>query len=190
MSILSLLVMLGREVFPFLKEALLEGQTFRAWFKTNWPTFTWLVSALLMTLMLAYLSDLLVVTQRNEHTFAQQLQPVHQSMERLVKEYKELKVENSRLLIENEQLSTLKTAHEAKLDQYEQWMGTCGVNIESGQCRVVRQPARPAARAKPRTQLPQPQPNIDLPQPEPEKPGFLQRIKRMLSRDKKNEDEP
>lgn len=188
MSILSLLVMLGRELLPFLKEALLEGQTFRAWLKTNWPTFTWLVSALLMTLMLAHLSDLLVVTQRNERNYAQQLQPVHQSMERLVKEYKELKVENQRLQVENDELSTLKTTHEARLDQYEQWMGTCGVNIETGQCRVVRQPARPAARAKPRTQPPQPQPHIDLPQPEPEKPGFLQRIKRMLSRDKEKED--
>lgn len=186
MSFLTILVTIGRELFPFLKEALLEGQTFRAWLKTNWLTFAWLVNTLCLVLMIAHLSDLLSKSYTAEHERYKQISALREPVLKMATRTKDLEAENLRLATEIAELTLFKAENSPKLEKYEQWLQRCGVNLDNGQCRAVRQPARPS-RAKPapviHPQLPQ-----EHPQPEPEKPGFLQRIKKMLSRDKSQED--
>lgn len=187
MSILTILVTIGRELFPFLKEALLEGQTFRVWLKTNWLTFAWLVNTLVLVLMIAHLADLLTKAHRADHERFAQVNALRVPIEKMAHRNKQLTVENAQLVSDVADLSLFKAENEPKLEKYEEWMQRCGVNLENGQCRAVRQPVRPA-RAKPVPALqlpPQEQPQ----QPAPEKPGFLQRIKKMLSRDKPNEED-
>ncbi len=186
MSALSLLVMIGRELLPFLKEALLEGLTFRAWLKTNWLTFAWLVNTLFLVLMIAHLTDSLSHAYRTEHERYQQVNNLRPLVEKAASRNKELEAENLRLATEIAELSLYKAENQPKLEKYEEWMQRCGVNLDTGQCKVVRQPARSSPRIKPAPR-PQPQPQQE-PEPAPEKPGFLQRIRNMLSRDKSKED--
>ena len=188
MSFRTIFVTIARELFPFLKEALLEGQTFRVWLKTNWLTFAWLVNTAFLVLMIVHLSDLLTKAHRSENEMFGQVSSLRAPIEKMVARNKELAARNEQLASEHAELSLFKTTNEPKIEQYEQWMQRCGVNLDTGQCKAVRQPVRPA-RAKPTPTAPPP--DINLPQPQPEqKPTFMQRIRKMLGGNKnKNEED-
>jgi hypothetical protein len=187
MSIFALIMTIVKELMPFLKESLLEGQTFRAWVKTNWLTFAWLVNALIMTLMIAHLADTLHLTRVSEQKARQEVQSIKQPAEKLVVLYKGLKAENARLA---QDINTLRNGNQQKdllIAQYEDWMKGCGVNLETGQCRVVRAPiVKPTPRPKSRPKSVPKQPAETAAQPEPEqKTGFLKKLRNIFTREKK-----
>lgn len=77
MSIFTLLVTLARELVPFLKEALMEGQPFRVWVRNNWLTFAWLVATAISTASIAVLSDHIRMCQREERRMYAYIQTLH-----------------------------------------------------------------------------------------------------------------
>lgn len=183
MPFLPLLLALGKELLPFLKEALLEGQTFRAWIKTNWLTFAWLVNTLVLTLMVVHLSDLVQAARHREHQTATQLQSIQQPAIQLAVKYRQLKDDKARLTHE---VGTLQQT----TDQYEQWMRQCGLNLQTGQCPVVKAPLTPKPKPRPK---PKPQPQLPDPPPaEPAKKGFMSKLRDLLrpNRDDSPDEDP
>lgn len=168
---LGLFVTILRELLPFLKEALLEGQTFKGWMKNNWLTFAWLINTLALTMMIAHLADSVALARFHEQQAQQQLQQIQEPLGRLVNQYKALLAENTQLKSHVEELTSTK-------DKYEQWMGTCGVQYEDqGQCKVVQ--AQPLSPRRPRLPVaPHPSPAIH------EKHGFIDKLRSLLHRDK------
>lgn len=187
MSIFALIMTIVKELMPFLKESLLEGQTFKAWLKTNWLTFAWLVNTLIMTLMIAHLADTLHLSRISEQKARQEVQVIKRPAEQLVVLYKGLKVENTRL---TQEINTLRSDNQQRdllIAQYEDWMKGCGVNLETGQCRVVRTPiVKPTSRPKTRPKSAPKQPPETATPPEPEqKTGFFKKLRNIFTREKK-----
>lgn len=185
MSLLTLIITIGKELLPFLKEALLEGQTFRAWLKTNWLTFLWLANTLVLTLMIAHLSDMVKLLRMNEREAVEQLQSIQQPLSAFVVDYKRLKDENVQRAINVAQLTETNSKHEATISQYQEWMDDCGLNyLDNGQCKIVRTPPRSSNRSKPR----QPQRySPPAPTPQEETTGFFRKLRDMIRSDKKEE---
>lgn len=190
----SLLVTILRELLPFLKEALLEGQSFKVWLKTNWLTFAWLINMFFLTLLIAALSDTVTATVRREAAIARQLQTIHAPLLQMIDRYKHQRDERAVLLARIAELEAAAAQNQTTLDQYEEWMGKCEVNFEDrGQCKVVRQsPARTPNRStspnrpvKPPIDPPQEQPPAT--QTEQQKPGFLYRLRNAFRRDSPDE---
>ncbi len=183
----SLIMTILRELLPFLKEALLEGQSFRVWLKSNWMTFAWLINMFVLTLVISMLSDAVTVAVRKESEATRQLAAIRAPLQEMVGKYKQLRDENTALRARIQVLETEATADDQTILQYEEWMGDCGVNFEDrGQCRVVRQST---PRAKPRPTQNKPKtPPIDLPEQstptEPkQRPGFFNRLREAFRRD-------
>lgn len=195
MTFLSVLIALFREVMPFIKEALLEGQTFGAWLRNNWMTFTALVVVTLLTFNTAYLVDNFH-RERKEYaateTVVRELKAplsfVQVRLQRLMDQNAYLRGENKRLSEQIVLLTTSNSDQASKLQQYEKWMRSCGVDPnKGGQCRATVS-ATPKRRAPvPKTQPPPP---VILPPDEPhkeEKRGFWKRLGDALSGKKNDE---
>lgn len=169
---------------PFLKEALLEGMSFRVWLKSNWLTFACLVNAFLLIAMVAHLSDLVHQTRVREDQLRADVQELVTPAHALMVRFKEQKEHIAHLESENAQLRVLGNESADAIDQYVEWMQKCGVNVDNGTCRVPRSTARPAARPKST-----PPPHIVLPpETEKERSGFMNRMRRLLGRDQKDEE--
>lgn len=169
MSLFTLLIAVGKELLPFLKESLLEGQTFRTWLKGNWLTFAWLVNTLALTLMIAHLSDLVIKARANEHKVTKQWEQVLPPLHTVLLDYKRLRRENA-------SLQTQVNALNNKQAQYEKWMTTCGVNYQdAGQCpvRAAEKPAVVPPRPKPIRQ--------QLVRPRQENPAVIDNIRDLLT---------
>ena len=147
MSMIAFLITLIKELLPFLKEALLEGQSFKVWLKTNWHTFACLVVMLFMTFIVAFLAESLTIANQQLVKSQQVVDSVKTPLTTLVQEYQTLHTENKRLQQDVEKLQLDNMVQNTKLGQYEEWMGQCGVNITTGQCRVVKHssPVKPSA---------------------------------------------
>lgn len=176
MSLFTLLLTLVRELAPFLKEALLEGQTFRAWLRYNWLTFAWLVNTLAMTLMVAFLSDHLTNARIEAYKTSQQLKTLQESGQLVLTRYQRMQKQNESLLKANEQLAADNAVQAEKIEAYETYLGRCGVNVQTGQCPSPRE--KPIQRPKPRKT------KVNPPKQEEEQPGFFQRLRDKLTRKK------
>lgn len=194
MTFLSVLIALFREVMPFIKEALLEGQTFGAWLRNNWMTFTALVVVTLLTFNTAYLVDSFH-RERKEYaateTVVRELKAplsfVQVRLQRLMDQNAYLRGENKRLSEQIVALTASNSEHSNKLQQYETWMKNCGMDLtKGGQCR-----ATVAATPKRRAPTPKPKPELNvIPPPDPpkeEKRGFWKRLGDALSGKKNDE---
>lgn len=192
MSSLAILMAILRELLPFLKEALLEGQTLRVWLKANWFTFAWLINSLVLTLLIAVLADVVGIVSTKERTVNAQLNSIVAPMQRLIDDHKFLRNENAALKVQIQALQADDAISDETLLTYEQWMKLCGVNYEDqGQCSVAKAstpPRRPAAtRPKPRPQQQSQQPPIQPPsetpaqQAPPKKPGFFHRLREAMN---------
>lgn len=177
MSIFTLLMTLLKELMPFLKESLLEGQTFRVWFKSNWLTFAWLANTLMLTLIIAYQSDVITLSRKNEHIAQKNLRDVKAPIENLIVLYKKTKNDNDRLSQELQ-------SKEVTLTQYRTWLDSCGVNTTTGQCPISQYPTakptrsvKPSSRSKPAKTVPV----------EQDKPSFFRKLRRLFTRDKRDE---
>mgnify|MGYP006961541961 CR=1 FL=1 len=184
MSLLSILMLISRELMPFLKEALLEGMSFRVWLRSNWLTFACLLNAFLLIAMVAHLSDLVHQNRIREDQLRDNVTELVAPAHALMVKFKEQKEQIRTLEAENAELRLLAGEGADTIDQYVEWMQKCGVDIKHGTCRVPTSPARPAARPR-QTPLP----HIVLPdETEQERNGFMDRMRRLLGRDKKDEE--
>lgn len=195
MTFLSVLIALFREVMPFIKEALLEGQTFGAWLRNNWMTFTALVVVTVLTFNTAYLVDSFHRERKERQateTVVRELKAplsfVQVRLQRLMDQNAYLRGENKRL---SEQIVTLtanSSEQATKLQQYEKWMKACGVDPNrGGQCR-----AQVSATPKRRAPTPKPKPDLNVipppdPPPKEEKRGFWKSLRDALSGKKNDE---
>lgn len=172
---LGLFLAILKELMPFLKEALLEGQTFRGWLKNNWLTFAWLINTLVLVLMIAHLADLVAQARQREQLALQQVALIQKPLGLLVEKHKQLKAENA-------QLQSTVAGLSVTNQQYVQWMTACGVQYQDkGQCKVqVTSSFTPA----PKPKRPAPKPEPAVPQ---EKPGFLGKLRSLLHPDKDEE---
>ncbi|QVD49389.1 hypothetical protein LUCX_319 [Xanthomonas phage vB_XciM_LucasX] len=192
MSALTLLLTIGRELFPFLKEALLEGLTFRAWLKANVSTALWLLITGLMTLALAHTTDQLALARKNEQAALSTLNQLQEPVKQLATKAIALKDENALLKVDLAQLVDAADASSKKIEQYEQWADQCGLQplMLRNTCPAKTKAARQSApKTPPRWQPPQ---HSTTPQPteeETQKRGLMQRIKDALSGKKRNQDE-
>lgn len=191
MSTSALIVALVRELLPFLKEALLEGQTLRVWLKANWLTFVWLINSLVLTLLIALQADVVGVVSLKERQVNVQLNSIVVPMQRLIEDHKFLRNENAELKALNQQLLEEKATTDETLLTYEEWMEKCGVDYQNGgSCKVTKSappPRRPATRPKSRPQQQAQQPPIQPPRDEPaqqtppKKSGFFHRLREAMS---------
>lgn len=178
MSLFGFLVVIGRELLPFLKEALLEGQTFRVWLRSNWLTLAFLLCALAQTLMVAHLSDLIHAQMRHSTNLRAQLNAVIDPGSELIVRYEQLREKNQVLREENQLLAQGVDDSEEVIERYLTWMERCGMNVRTGQCPSQR-PARPPTRPP---EHPQQTPTTT---DDPEKRvGFLRRLRQLLGGDK------
>lgn len=195
MTFLSVIIALFREVMPFIKEALLEGQSFRAWLHNNWMIFTGLVVITILTFNTAYLVDSFHRERKERQsmeTVVRELKAplgfVQTRLQRLLDQNAYLRGENQRLSEQIVKLTSNSSEQTAKLEKYEAWMKSCGIDINrGGQCRV-----QTAATPKRRTPPPKAKPEMPVlpPPPDPpkeEKRGFWKRLGDALS-GKKNEE--
>jgi hypothetical protein len=173
---LGLFLAILKELMPFLKEALLEGQTFKGWLKNNWLTFAWLINTLALVLMIAHLADLVAQARYRENLALQQVSLIQQPLGQLV-------VKHKQLMAENAQLKTTVTELTDTQQQYEQWMTTCGVQYQDrGQCKVPVVSTQPHTTKKRKRPAPKPQPAV----PQVNR-GFLGKLRALLQRDKDEE---
>ena len=182
----SALFAILKELLPFLKEALLEGQTFKVWIKTNWLAFTCLVSTFTLTLSIVYLSEGLLTSQRHHIQSQIVVDRLQVPLTTFADRFRVLHLENVRLSQENTNLKQQILQLETQHVQDEEWMSKCGVNLETGQCRVIRQPVnKPPVRkrSKPTPIVPVVKPP-DVPV---QKPGIFQKLRNMLRREEEEE---
>lgn len=181
----AFLLTLIKELLPFLKEALLEGQSFKVWLRSNWLTFTCLVSTLIMTFSIAYLAEMLVLSHRQIDKSQETVNQLKVPLENFVRSYRKIKAENDSLERTVTQLRVEKAVQDERLAKYEKWMGDCGVNLTTGQCRIVRpqliKPQTTRPRRKPASAIPKP-PAETVP-PKDEKVGFFKKIRSMFRRE-------
>ena len=176
MSLLALMMTIARELLPFLKEALLEGQSFRVWLRSNWLTFVFLLSSLALTLMVAYLSDLVRDQRVRAELLRGQIVALAKPTEVLISRYRELETRNRELTLELQELEEDNGASLEVIERYQEWMQQCGVNIETGQCRISRAPVRPS---RPKQETPSSQ---SVPDETEKRRGFLRRLRDLLTR--------
>lgn len=193
----SLIMTIFRELLPFLKEALLEGQSLRVWLKSNWLTFAWLINMFVLTLLISVLADSVTGALRREHIAEQQARTVLLYADTMITQYKRLRAENVALKVRVAELEATEADNTATIARYEEMMDKCGVNYtDQGQCRVVRQaPPRSTSRAttrpKPRTppiSVPEQQQQTPTATEPKQRPGFFNRLREAFRRD--NAEEP
>ena len=175
MSLFAFTITIAKELLPFLKEALLEGQSFRVWLRSNWLTFIFLLTTLAMTLMVAYLSDLIRAQKERELQLRADIVALAKPAETLMTQYQQLKADKRDLEAQVEQLQKDNQDSLEMIEQHLTWMERCGVNVETGQCRVSRAPVR--------SRRPQQKPEQTPPPEEPEaREGFFRRLRDLLTR--------
>jgi hypothetical protein len=130
-------ILILKELLPFLKEALLEGQTFRVWIKSNWHTFLSLISLLILTLGIAHLTESLILSNQQHQQAQDIVNGLQAPLNALVKRQRELLNENTELKQAIQELEVAKNNQADTLTQYETWLSACGVNLETGRCKVA-----------------------------------------------------
>lgn len=186
MSLLGTLLVIGKEMFPFLKETLLEGQTLRAWLRDNWLTFAFLMSTLLLTMMVAHLSDLVHDARHREESLRQQINALAFPARDLIAAHRKAKNRIAELEEDNSELQAMVIEGADLIDKQTQWMRNCGMNISTGACPAPSYNRRPPPRRAPQVIAQEP---IEVPDSEErDRKGFLERLKAILGRNR-NEDE-
>lgn len=170
MGLLSVILGLLRELAPFLKEALFEGQSFRVWFKANTLTFAWLLNTLILMLTTTYLSDELRASRYRELQVSAKLEAMAEPMQRFTDRYKDLRERYLTGELARRELSKHLGETETKLQDAQTKLS----ESQSENARLRRRLAHRPKVTKPPTKS----------EPPPEKPkkhtGFFQRIKNLL----------
>lgn len=179
MGLLSVILGLLRELAPFLKEALFEGQTFRVWIKANTLTFAWLLNTLILMLTITYLSDELRASHYRELQVSAKIEAMAEPMQRFTNRYKDLRERYFTSELARRELSKQLGESESKLQDAQ-------AKLTTSQSENARLRRRLAHRLKTTKSPPKTE-------PPPEKPkkhtGFFQHIKDLLSGHKNDKEE-
>lgn len=158
--LLSTFVSFLRLMWPFIKESILEGGTFKEWVGRNKLNCIWLGLLATMLVIVFSLTDSVIYLRSKQAAAAQAVEVAKVKHTELRERY--LLLEAS-LKLEREKNTTLQnqvieltlenTTQGETLDRYETWMDKCGINYNytgsgSPQCKVVtrntyRPPRRP-----------------------------------------------
>lgn len=181
MSLLAFTITIARELLPFLKEALLEGQSFRVWLRSNWLTFIFLLSSLALTMMVAHLSDLVRAQKAREIELRGDIVALAPAAQALIQKNltQQLRIEE----LEG-RVTELEKSNDTNLElitQHLEWMEHCGINVQTGQCPPVRPTQRPR---RPRQETPA---TPSVPEDTEQRRGFMRRLRDLLTRNPETE---
>lgn len=175
MGLFSVILGLLRELAPFLKEALFEGQTFRVWIKANSLTFAWLLNTLVLMLTITYLSDELRTSYYRELKVSAQLEAMAAPMKRFAGRYKDLRETYLITELAKRELSKNLGEVETKLETAQ--ADLAAAQRENAQLR--KHQAHPPVAKR-------------ISKPPPEKPekhtGFFERIKNLMNGNKNDKE--
>ncbi len=184
-----------RLMWPFIKESILEGGTFKEWVGRNKLNCIWLGLLATMLIIVFSLTDSVIYLRNKEATTAHAAEMHRVRHTELRERYllleASLKLEREKNTTLQNQVAelTLENTHQGEtLDRYENWMSRCGINFNytgtgAPQCKVTtRTVTRPPRRTPPPRDTKPAEPPIAVPEEErkQQRKTFGQRLREIF----------